>query len=192
MRSHSSQNCLWWLLWAGDVSFGKSQNFSRHLHHQMSFCPVEVHALPHVLDQMVVAPCRDSTVRFWKQDWDACKNVSGLRCRAPECCIMRASSNPDSIILILADGDDGLLLWPLSLSNSPSVVSRRARRIPNQNSSINTIRLAAVAANLFVIYNDGSMNTFILHNGSNRAQCNTYTCLWNRPPLAKHQYHLHH
>ena len=121
----------------------------------------------YVLDQMVVAPCRDSTVRFWKQDWDACKNVSGLRCRAPECCIMRASSNPDSIILILADGDDGLLLWPLSLSNSPSVVSRRARRIPNQNSSINTIRLAAVAANLFVIYNDGSMNTFILHNGSN-------------------------
>lgn len=121
----------------------------------------------YVLDQTVVAPCRDSTVRVWKQDCDACKNVSGLRCRAPECCIVRSASNPDSIILVVADGDDGLLLWPLSSSNSPSVVSRRARRLPNQNSSINATGLAGVAANLFVIYNDGSLNTFILHTGSN-------------------------
>jgi hypothetical protein len=120
-----------------------------------------------VLDQTVVAPCRDSAVRVWKQDCDACKNISGLRCRAPECCIVRSASNPDSIILVVADGDDGLLLWPLSSSNSPSVVSRRARRLPNQNSSINATGLAGVAANLFVIYNDGSLNTFILHTGSN-------------------------
>jgi hypothetical protein len=47
LRSHLSQNCLWWLLWARDVFFGKSQNYSRPLHHQMPCFPVEAHALPH-------------------------------------------------------------------------------------------------------------------------------------------------
>ena len=134
----------------------------------------------HIFDQFVIAGCNDSTIRVWQQDHETCFTLGGLHARSPKCCACRSASSPDSIILVISDGERGVLLWPFN-NDIPGTLlglnSRRSLRIANRN-GFGAINVAASEAKIFVIYNDGSLNTFLLdtnHYGMRATCLFTYT-----------------
>ena len=121
----------------------------------------------HVSGQTVIAPCSDFTVRFWKQNDENCFTLGGLRDGAPKCCVARSSlPDQDFLVLAISDGDSGVLLWPLDNKlappDSPGLDSRRARRLLTGSCHVKAINVAAVAAKIFVVYENGSLNIFFL------------------------------
>jgi len=121
----------------------------------------------HVLGKVVIASCSDFTVRFWKQNDENCFTLGGLRNRTPRCCAARSSlSDQNSVVLAIADGDSGVLLWPLDEKSAPfdslGLDSRRARRLLNKSCHATAINVAAVAVRVFVLYDNGSLNVFML------------------------------
>ena len=103
---------------------------------------------------------------LWKQNDETCFTIGGLRDRIPKCCAARSSSDPDSVIIAISDGDGGVLLWPLDKNaaspHSLGLDSRHTKRLPNKSPYLKAINIAAAAANIFVVYDDGSLNVFLL------------------------------
>jgi hypothetical protein len=149
------------VLWRGPLTLGTAASPDIVL--RCGSACAGIYAFKHT----VITPCSDFTVRFWKEHDENCFTLGGLCDRVPKCCTARYSSlNQDSIVLAISDGSSGVLLWPLDEKSAPSeslgLDSRRARRLLNESCNVKAINVAAVAASVFVFYDNGSLNIFLL------------------------------
>lgn len=120
-----------------------------------------------VLGEFVISPCTDATIRVWKRNNPVCLTLGGLRNRSPRCCGARSLAGLDAIVVVVPDGDGGILLWPIdstaSMSDALGLDSRCAKRLPNRSGTTEAIDVVSSGMyTILVAYNDGSLSTFRL------------------------------